>query len=353
MLPDEFRREIRTVPTNGGRVIVLPDFYGDLAPTQLTTEGRHIDTISKGGIDIVVRSPDVKLFYLEEPPINVPDGSNQLYDKSAAFGSDERFGAGIGKLPLTHLTLEVMVEAFIVRAIDLETNAEKRDSISAFYPYATYHVFGNELRGRLLASKEVAPAIALEIKTADNYYHSKGHEVRRCLYCDMAETEVKNMRDGGEHRVILAREHFVSMQPYAARDQHTIHIYPRRQYHAPRFTKMTEEQKTILAEMMYDAVMRILTRRPNRYFSLVHMSLHSAPYQHNGGNAAQTINPLEKLFDFHVEISPGQIPPYGASFDIPDSKWTVVPGRPRDTAKSLREVSYHQPYPLLPIHSLH
>ncbi|MBI2541573.1 hypothetical protein HYV80_02595 [Candidatus Woesearchaeota archaeon] len=340
---ETFRREIRTVPTNGRKVIVLPDAKSDLAISQMAVDGEYIDTISKNGIEIVARTPAESLFFLQEPTINVGEGYTNIYDKSAAFGCDERLSAKEGKLPLTPLTLDAMIEAFSVRAIDLETRAEKRDFINSFYPYATYRVFEKDLMGRLLVSRAIAPEIASEIKTADDYFDSKGHGVRKCLYCDMAETEVKAMQAGQEHRVILANDFFVSMQPYASPDPHTINIYTMKQHHTARFTKLTVEQKKILAEMMYDGVMRILTRRPNRYFSLVHMSIHSAPLQHNGSNDTRTRNKLDDLFGFHVEISPGIIPPYGSPFEIPHSEWRVVPGRPRDTAKSLRDASYDHP----------
>jgi len=339
MSPDEFRREIRVVPTNRSRVIVLPDFSGDLAPTQLSTEGEYVDTISKQGIEIIVRSPKVSLFFLEEPPINVGD---DMYDKSAAFGVDERYDAKSGKLPLTPKGLEALIEAFIVRTIELETKAEGRANLNQFYPIATFLVYDKKLTGRLLASKAIAPTIETEIKTADHYFDSKGHGVRRCLYCDIAETEIRSMQES-EHRVILANESFVSFVPYAALDQHTIHIHPRRIYHNSRFTKMTEEQKRVLAEMMYDSAMRILSARPRRFFDLLNISIHSAPQQHNGENGTRTTNPLGQIYDFHVEVSPGKIPPYGAPFDIAHSGWHVEPGRPKDIAQTLREVSYNHP----------
>ena len=327
-MADEFRREIRTNPLTGRDVIYIMGFSGNLFDALTTSEGDKIAFFSNGDISIIVNSPKIHLFLLEEA--TEVGGDGVVYDRKPAFGADERFKVN-GFSPAG---LELLIHAFQERSNKLRTKARKNYELRQFYPYFAYNVFDNKLGGVLLASKAIPQTIMDELVMS--YRHER--EKKRPRHGDLKRDEALNLRERrlSESRYVTSNKHYIAFAPFGGEDQHTVNIFP----HADigRLTELTETQTTSLGFIVYDCMQRIIkdARMQERFFDVVYVALHSAPVL-NGSNNSDLMPHLYAPFDLHVEISPGKIPPYGAPFEIPFSGWKVIPDRPKDVAERLRQ----------------
>jgi len=332
MPSDEFRREIRTDPATGRKIIVLPDLKGDVHSYMTTPIGDKIDFLSINGTSVSVLTPEVPLFLLEERGEVVGDGA--VYDRSSAFGADERLNVDV----FSPSGLEALLKSFKSRSIELHSRATNKDSLTQFFPYFVYVSDQRSLTGILLASRAIPPVILSEIEKSENHaaYHSE-----RYMYCDIRDEE-KRMSNDSESRFVTKNMDYIAFTPFAPSDQHGIHILPFK--HIPRFEDLSDEQIRNLAMIVYESMRRIqiVAKDDRRHFDIVNVVLHSAPNIIKGDKTSQrTRYLLERIYHFHVEISPGQNPMHGSPYEIPFSGWTIVAGRPKDTAYKLRQALNH------------
>ncbi len=331
MSPEEFRREIRTDPFTGNEVIVLPELKEDLYYSLTSTKGNKIDFLSMGKANVTVTTPETPLFLLEEKHVTAV-GDSALYDRSSAFGADERFLVN----EISAGGLEVLLEAFKTRSMELQTKAPNGKELSQFYPYAIYTPHANSLVGVLLASRAIAPVIKSEMKQADSHYQIK----KRSLYKDLTSDE-KRLKLEAESRFVVENDDYIAFLQFAPSDQFDIRILPKQDI--PRFTGLSQRQTRNLALIIYDSISRIqlVAKLRQRYLGVINLALHSAPVLEEKDYTRLDIkNPLEIIYNFHVEIRPGTEPFYGAPYEIPFSGWTVNADRPKNIAQQLRRSNH-------------
>lgn len=338
MADEEFRREIRVDPLTGRKIIVLPEFYGDLYQSQTSTEGDLIDTRIRGEALVDVRSPNIKLFFLEDNPKSVGDGL--LYDRWSAFGIDERYSLNTFSLG----GLELLIYTAKERIKDLQNRAHHHELLSQFYFYVAYDIASDKLFGRLLATRETSPTLKDELQRANMHFDWK----ERCLYCDMKNHEERSISER-ESRYISSNSSYITFVPFAPSTKIGITIIPFK--HFPRFTDISEQQERDLARIVYQSlqvISEVAIKKGyddiGKDYDIVNVAFHSAPVISHGNTTNRRINSqekpsdLERIYHFHVEIIPSRVYPNTNEYDIPLSGWTVVAGRPKDIAYTLRRV---------------
>ncbi len=330
--PLDGRREIREHPTYPRATFVMNGLEVDLIDSQESTQGREIASLSSNGVIVRAISPDHPLLLLEEHP--EVEGVGAVYDRSYAYGADERFSVN----KFCPDGLELLLKMIISRSNALKGSHEGK-RLRQFYPYATLDQ--DNLTARLLASEIIAPAIEYEIKKLAEYgdYHP-----RRCAYCDIVRQEqdaTKNQEsrvvflDGYKDFFKLNEEGYIGFVPFAPKDKDSLSVMPLR--HVSRLTELSAEQIKRLAARTYDSLAILREATIHRKSNALHVVFYSAPLdlahnQHSNGFEPEN-------YHFHVGVFPAEPISYEIpSYEIPGTGWFVVPGRPKDTAKKHREI---------------
>lgn len=163
---------------------------------------------------------------------------------------------------------------------------------------------------QLIATPLVPAVFEEEIAGINEYRRATG----RCIYCDMAEEELK----GGE-RLVEASRHFAAFCPYAARFPFETWIVPRR--HSWDFGAITEEEIEDLAGLLKSAVSRLAVALHSPPYNLI---LHSAPVNEGGVES----------YHWHIEILPRLTTVAGFEWG---TGYYINPTPPEVAAASLRE----------------
>ncbi len=322
------------VDTDTGRrgTIIAPHLIGDQYSLHTDIDGTPIPT--KTG---KVFSPKHPLFFVEDRALNELD--EEFNTRIFTTGADER----IKESELSGSALEELLHTFISRTFELQERALNHESLAQFYTYASYDIFNKKLNGRLLATNVVPPSIDDEVKAAKEYLEMR----EKVKYNDVIRYEISTGFNE-ENRLVGGRGDFVGFVPYAPLDPQHIKIAMRANGNGniSRVTQLNNAQVKDLAFLIHDCIKRIMivAAKGQRFYELVHVALHSAPNKYHTDNwrytsprPSRATNPVDDYYRFHIEMSPGEIPRHGAPYSIPFSGWQVIPKRPKDIARELRE----------------
>ena len=325
--------EIRKDPLTGKTVIVAPYLDNDnFIESQIGTDGKTIANFHNNGATVKVTSPKMPLFLLEEHPEIEGHG---IYDRKSAFGADERFSLD----RLSPSGLELLINVFKVRSLELQNRTENGSSLRQFYPYATYNADNSSLTGRLLATREIAPQIQSEIILSEDYFGWL--DKNRCVSCDMIRQE-RDRAYKAQTRVLTFSSDLVdgsiAFVPFAPEEAYSIHIFPFA--HKTRLIDLSEEQIKDLTNIIYQSLESIIKRSTGlKNDDNINIALHSGPTdsKENGRIKSNVYYGLNDYYHFHIEISRGKTPVQASEYKIPESGWTVIQGRPKDKATELRK----------------
>jgi len=333
-------REIRFHPTYGGATIILPESEDGLPPILGTAEGQEIIRRSRDGIYVRVISPKHLFFLLEER--HEVEGVG-LYKRKYAFGAHENFHAN----ELSASSLELLIETVKERTLELQSRAIHRERLKYFHVYAATD--GEQLVGSLLATESIAPHMLHEIQELSGYanYKNKGVGLQNiCEYCEMVKQE-QDLFTNEESRVVFVdgyKHGFIGFGPFSPPNKYSLSIYPLK--HVSTLEELSSEQTRILAQRIYESVSVVMINKYIKANDLnpVDIIFYSVPIDMNEKNDDFSL----KNYHFHVGVSVAR-PDVNGSYKIPGTGWSVIRGRPKDTAKEFREIlanlrpSNHQP----------
>ncbi len=133
---------------------------------------------------------------------------------------------------------------------------------------------------QIIATPVVPPVIEQEMDGAKKYFE----ENKRCVYCDMVETELKE-----KSRIIYENDDFISFAPYASRSPFETWVMPK--FHACSYNDLKDKQLKSLADLWRKVLYKIykgLDNPPYNYF------IHTAPVYEKG----------EEFYHWHMELIP-------------------------------------------------
>jgi UDPglucose--hexose-1-phosphate uridylyltransferase len=168
------------------------------------------------------------------------------------------------------------------------------------------------------------PIVPLRLK--DKLQAAKAHYSRkeRCIFCDIIEQEL-TLGD----RVILDREHFVALSPFAARFPFEIGIFPKCHQHDLRL--LDDAGRAALAEILDDCL-KYLRRALGdpAYNFVVNTAPNAVPRPGKPGHWGT----LEWDFHWHIEIMPRVTRIAGFEWG---TGFYINPVSPEDAARFLHE----------------
>ncbi len=164
---------------------------------------------------------------------------------------------------------------------------------------------------QLIAMPIVPRQVAEELEGARRHFRHK----ERCIFCDVIDQE---LHDGA--RIVSETEHFVVIEPFAARCPFETWILPRR--HTSDFDDIGAAELEALAVVFRDTLQRLKGALEDPAYNFM---LHSGPLQE------------ERLehYHWHIEIMPKLI--HVAGFEW-GSGFFINPTAPEEAARFLREV---------------
>ncbi len=133
---------------------------------------------------------------------------------------------------------------------------------------------------QIIATPVIPPLIEQELAGAKKYFK----EHNRCVYCDMAESELEN-----RSRIIYENNEFLAFAPYASKSPFETWVMPR--FHSSAYNRLNDKQLKSLSEVWKKVLYKIyrgLDNPPYNYF------IHTSPTQENAGN----------FFHWHMELIP-------------------------------------------------
>ena len=165
---------------------------------------------------------------------------------------------------------------------------------------------------QLLATPMIPLQVRQELHGALSYYRSHN----RCIFCEIIHRELRE-----DVRVVYTSEHFVALQPYAARFPFETWILPRA--HRSHFEHCSQNEIDHLAvgiKTMLNKLDSVLENPPYNFF------LHTAPVQEGAMDH----------YHWHIELMPKLT--NIAGFEL-GSGCHINPTSPEDAARYLREIT--------------
>lgn len=244
--------EVLRVPADGSgpwQVRVIPNKFAalarDIQPTRTIHRTRR--SIEGFGVhDVIVETPDHAHVTALMPDAHVANVLRAYKSRYDALSHDPR---------IAHITI------FKNHGLDAGTSLEHPHSQLIATP-----VISSQVRGRF--------QVALQ------HYDEYG----QCIFCQMIEEEIAE-----QHRIILATEHFVAMEPFASPTPFATHIFPRR--HMASFGDISTTEITDLARTLRTVLAKLYHGLGNPDFNY---TLRCAPAELAGA----------KYFHWYVSIIP-------------------------------------------------
>jgi UDPglucose--hexose-1-phosphate uridylyltransferase len=174
---------------------------------------------------------------------------------------------------------------------------------------------------QIIATPVTPKIIAGELISAKEHYHLK----ERCLFCDIIRQEL----DGGE-RVILARDQFVALTPFASRFPFEIFLAPLD--HHSNFAELSDDAIPRLASVFKEALLRIRRCLNDPPYNFV---IHTAPNVRARPRRTSYWDTIEADWHWHIEIMPRLT--HVAGFEW-GTGFYINPTAPEEAARYLREV---------------
>jgi len=163
---------------------------------------------------------------------------------------------------------------------------------------------------QIIALPVVPKRVQEELDGARRYYEFK----ERCVYCDILRQEVRD-----EERVVLRSDHFLAINPFAARFPFETWIMPFR--HDSHFENIHEHEVYNVAWMIKSVLAKMDKVLERPAYNLI---VHTAPVQ----------EPAYPHYHWHVEIIPKLTRVAGFEFG---TGFFINPTPPEESARFLRE----------------
>ncbi|MGQ9731590.1 MAG: galactose-1-phosphate uridylyltransferase [Candidatus Zipacnadales bacterium] len=167
----------------------------------------------------------------------------------------------------------------------------------------------------------IVPARLKDTLLAAKHYYSRKE---RCIFCDIINQELA-LGD----RVVIDREHFVALAPFASRFPFELAIYPKQHQHDLRF--MDEVRRMALAEILHDCVRYISLALGNPAYNYV---VKTAPNAVPRPGKPDYWGTLQYDFHWHLEIIPRVTRIAGFEWG---TGFYINPVAPEDATKFLHE----------------
>ncbi len=166
---------------------------------------------------------------------------------------------------------------------------------------------------QIIATPVVPKRVSEEIQGARLHFEQR----ERCIFCDLLHQEIE-----GRTRVVSQNQHFVALEPFAARFPFETWILPTQ--HAAHFEDLDEKQVQSLAETLGDTLRRMKVTLETPPFNYV---LHTAPTRGDG---------VAEYYHWHIEIMPKLTRVAGFEWG---SGFYINPTPPEVAAEALRSAS--------------
>jgi UDPglucose--hexose-1-phosphate uridylyltransferase len=174
---------------------------------------------------------------------------------------------------------------------------------------------------QLIAVPITPKRVKEELAAARDYYSRK----ERCLFCDIIRQE-QLLGD----RVVLDREHFIAMSPFAARFPFELVIYPKRHDHD--FRNLDDERRLALAQILHDCLRHLRPALGDpAYNYVVNTCPNPVPRPGKPGHWGT----LALDYHWHLEIMPRVTRIAGFEWG---TEFYINPVSPEDAAQFLREM---------------
>jgi len=291
--------------------------------------GHEIHAVRTDGRETIGLGWDVRVVPNKHPVLRV-EGSLQrrgdgIYDSVSGVGAHEVIietpdhQAAMADYPVEKLA--GVLSAWRARLSDLS-----RDQRLRYLMLFKNHGVNSGARlehshSQIIGVPEIPTAIALELRSARDYFHHK----ERCIFCDMIRQELEDGR-----RIVLDAARFVAFTPFASASAFAVDLAPR--FHSHKFTNIDDEGLFHLADALKNTLLRLRQALDNPSY---HLSLHTAPPAHPMPGKPGFWDSLEHDWHWHIEI----IPMFGHTAGMEcGSEILVNSVTPEEAAKFLREV---------------
>lgn len=174
---------------------------------------------------------------------------------------------------------------------------------------------------QLIAIPIVPKRVKDELQAAQVYYSRK----ERCIFCDMVRQELA-LGD----RVVMEREHYVVLAPFASRFPFELAIFPK--VHQHDFRLLAEDNRAALARTLTDSLRYIRKALGGPAFNYV---VKSAPNPVPRPGKPQYWGTLEHDYHWHIEIMPRVTRIAGFEWG---TGFYVNPVSPEQSADFLRDI---------------
>lgn len=165
---------------------------------------------------------------------------------------------------------------------------------------------------QLIATPIVPKRVAEEIDGAKDFFDQK----ERCVFCDIIRQEVRD-----DIRVVMDGEHFVVLEPFAARFPFETWILPKQ--HSSHFEEINEDIIKHLAMTVKSVLQKLNAALQTPPYNFV---LHTAPMQEE---------PMQH-YHWHIEIMPKLTNIAGFEWG---TGFYINPTSPEDAASFLKEIT--------------
>lgn len=243
--------------------------------------------------------------------------TNQMYQKIGGVGAHEvLIETPNHDMDITNMSLEHIANIFWVLR-------ERYEDLKKDHRFKYIMIFKNH--GRLAGSSVDHPhiqiiaiplipkSVAEELEGARLHYR----EHKRCIFCDMIDNELNI-----SSRLVMETEHFVTIEPFAARTPYETWILPK--IHQSRFEEIRPFERIDLAKILKNTLYAINESLGKPAFNLI---LHTSP---------QTDSDFPE-YHWHLEIIPKLM--NFAGFEM-GTGFYINPVPPEEAADVLRDASF-------------
>jgi len=237
-----------------------------------------------------------------------------LFDRMHGVGAHEviveapQHALSITDLP--DASIERVLWAFRDRVLDLKNDRRLRYVLLFRNQGESAGATLEHTHSQLIALPVVPKRVQEEIEVSQRYFDFK----ERCLFCDLIRQEIKTGT-----RVVTETEHFVVVEPYAARFPFETWILPR--HHRSHYENADAHQLKNLAWVLKSTLKKlekVLERPP------YNLLIHTAPLQEASSHA----------YHWHIEIIPRLTRVAGFEWG---TGFYINPTPPEESAKFLRD----------------
>ena len=245
--------------TSGWRVRVVPNKFpalsmqGDLDSHAV---GMFDALNGVGAHEVVIEHPEASWDMADAKPAEMAEVLDAYIQRNIALSNDERF-----------------------RYVLTFRNAGTSAGASINHPHS-----------QIIALPIIPKQTRDQLEVARNHYRLK----RRSIFGDLVRQELESGA-----RVVESNQHFVVLCPYASRFPFEMQIFPMRQQHD--FTRMNDDEKAALSEMLPRALKRIKVALGNPSYN---MMLQTAPVTKARAGSPDYWGTIEQDFCWRIDILP-------------------------------------------------